>query len=111
MANLNGLGSIVSELKAERASLASQLKQLDSALTVLGKVNGRSSRTKTGHAMSAAGRRRISLAQKRRWARARAGNVVSIASKRSRRKLSAAGRKRIVAAVRARWAKFRAAKK
>jgi hypothetical protein len=103
--------SIVSELKAERTSLASQLKQVDTALMALRKLDGRSSRTKTGHAMSAAGRKRISLAQKKRWARVRAQNVVSITSKRAKRKLSAAGRRRIAAAVRARWAKFRAAKK
>jgi hypothetical protein len=58
--------------------------------------------------LSASARRRISLAQKARWAKVRAGNVVSIGSKRGKRTLSAAGRKRIAAAQRARWAKVRA---
>jgi hypothetical protein len=108
MANLNGLASIVSELKAERTSLASQLKQVDTALMALGKLDGRSSHT---HTMSPAGRKRISLAQKRRWAQVRAGKVVSITSKRGKRKLSAAGRRRIALAQKARWAKVRAGKK
>jgi len=111
MAHLNGLASIVSELKAERTNLASQLKQVDMALGVLGKLGVGSNHAKPTHSMSAAGRRRISLAQKRRWARVRAQNVVSIAPKQGKRKLSAAGRRRIALAQKARWAKFRAGKK
>jgi len=67
---------------------------------------GRQNRTLTSSA-----RRRISLAQKARWAKVRGRNVVSIASKRGKGTISAAGRKRIAAAQRARWAKVRAAKK
>jgi hypothetical protein len=37
--NLKGLVSIVSELQAERTSLAAQLKHIDTALSVLGKLN------------------------------------------------------------------------
>jgi hypothetical protein len=40
MGKLNGLVSIVSELRTERTRLASQLKHLDAALAVLGKVDG-----------------------------------------------------------------------
>ena len=43
MANLKGLASIVSELRMERTNLANQLKRVDAALSVLGKMNGRSS--------------------------------------------------------------------
>jgi nicotinamide mononucleotide (NMN) deamidase PncC len=111
MSNLAELGAVVSELRKERANQANELKHLDAALAVLGKLGGGSSSTKSGHAMSAAGRRRISLAQKARWARARAHNVVSIAPKRGKRTISAAGRRRIAAAQRARWAKVRAGKK
>src|ERR1019366_3090714 len=111
MSNLAGLAAVVSELRKERANQVNELKHLDAALAILGKLGGGSSSTKSGHAMSAAGRRRISLAQKARWAKVRAHNVVSIASKRGKRTISAAGRRKIAAAQRARWAKVRAAKK
>ena len=39
MANLTGLASIVSELRAERTNLANELKHVDAALSVLGKLN------------------------------------------------------------------------
>src|ERR1019366_2821022 len=69
MANLKGLASIVSELGVERTNLANQLKRVDAALSVLGKLGGGSSNANPSHTMSAAGRRRISLAQKARWAK------------------------------------------
>src|SRR5712692_349170 len=56
--------------------------------------------------MSAAGRRRIALAQKKRWAKykkAKAGEP-------RKHTMSVAGRKRIAAATRKRWAAFRAKK-
>jgi hypothetical protein len=58
------------------------------------------------HGMSAAGRRRIAAAQRRRWAERRA----SEGSPAKARKMSAAGRKRIAEAARKRWAAFRAQK-
>ena len=105
MANLNGLASIVRDLKATRTNLANELKHVDAALAVLGKMNGGSNHAKPRHRMSAAGRRKISLAQKARWAKAKGH------APKTKRTISAAGRKRIVAAQRARWAEFRAAKK
>jgi nucleoid-associated protein YgaU len=104
MANLMGLASFVSELRAERTNLVDRLRHVDAALSVLSKLGG-TSHTKPGHTMSAAARRKISLAQKARWAKAKGH-----ASK-PKRTISAAGRKRIAAAQRARWAKVRAAKK
>jgi hypothetical protein len=107
MANLKGLASIVSELKAERENLANQLRHVDAALTVLGKMNGGTSYTRPGRTLSASARRRISLAQKKRWATAKGP-----APKTKRTgTISAAGRKRIAAAQRARWAKLKAGKK
>jgi hypothetical protein len=110
MVNLAGLSSFVSELRVMRRILADEIRRVDAAITVLGKIGGGSNHTKPGRSISAAARRKISLAQKKRWARVKAGNVVSIAPKRGKRKLSAAGRRRIGAAQRARWAKFRAKK-
>ena len=101
MANLTGLASIVSELRVERTNLANHLKHIDAALSVLGKLGGGSSH----RTLSAAGRKRISLAQKARWARAKGR------ARKPKRTISAAGRKRIAAAQRARWAKVKAQQK
>jgi hypothetical protein len=60
--------------------------------------------------MSAAARRRIALAQKKRWAAYKAGPAVkSAAPKAKKRVISAAGRARIVAATKKRWAAYRKA--
>ena len=57
--------------------------------------------------MSAAARRKISLAAKARWAKVKGKKP---ASAKPKRKMSAAARARISAAAKARWAKVRAAK-
>ena len=61
--------------------------------------------------LSPAARRRIALAQKKRWAayKAKNGQPPSAAPKARKRKLSAAGRARIIAATKKRWAAFRKA--
>jgi hypothetical protein len=53
------------------------------------------------HGMSAAARRKISLAQKARWAKQRASGP----SGKPKRTISAASRKKMAAAQKARWAK------
>jgi hypothetical protein len=59
--------------------------------------------------MSAAGRKKISLAQKARWAKRGAGSqVVAMKPKRT---MSASARRKIAAAQRLRWAKFKASQK
>jgi hypothetical protein len=88
--------------KAERDRIDAAIKAL-TALTVTPRINRRVKRT-----MSAAGRRKISLAQKARWAK-RASR--SQGAERPKRTLSAAGRRKIAAAQRARWAKVKARKK
>jgi hypothetical protein len=60
--------------------------------------------------MSAAARRRIALAQKKRWADYKAGQgTKASAQKPKKRVISAAGRARIVAATKERWAAYRKA--
>jgi hypothetical protein len=100
MANLTGLTGFVSELRSMRTNLVIELRHVDAALSVLGKLGGGGN-----HTLSAAARRKISLAQKARWAKAKGR------APKPKRKMSAAGRKRIAAAQRARWAKLRAGKK
>src|SRR5262249_25905880 len=58
--------------------------------------------------MSAAGRKRIAEAQRKRWAAAKGASEPATRAKHKRR-LSAAGRAAIVAALKKRWAEKRAA--
>lgn len=112
MANLTGLASIVGELRTERANLVNQLRHVDAALSVLGKLNGGSSYTAPRSRVSAAARRKMSLAQKARWAkRAASSNGAAASVGKVRRVMSAAARRKIAAAQRARWARVKASKK
>ena len=65
------LASVVGQLKQERARAAKELQRLDAALAAL---NGAKYGKRTGtHTMSAAARARITAAQRKRWAKFRAG--------------------------------------
>jgi hypothetical protein len=66
-------------------------------------VNGSTPKKRT---MSASARKRIALAQKKRWATYKAEHGAPVKAKRV---LSAAGRARIIAATKKRWAAFRKA--
>lgn len=90
------LSGVVRQLKRERERAQREVQRIDAALAALGGLssNGPSSQ----HTMSAAGRKRISLAQKARWAKRKARPV---------RTISAAGRRRIAAAQRKRWAQVK----
>jgi len=105
MSNLKGLASFVSKLRSVRTNLVNELRHVDAALSLLGKLGGGSNHTKPKHFFSASTRKRMSLAQKVRWAKAKGR------APKPKHTISAAGRKRIEAAARARWKKFRAAKK
>jgi len=107
MASLKGLVSIVSELRVERTNLVNQLKYVNEALSVLGKLNGGSAYTELRRTPSAAARRKMSLAQKARRAKE---NGLTAAAK-PKRTMSASARRKVAAAQRARWAKWRAGKK
>jgi hypothetical protein len=64
--------------------------------------------------MSAAARRKISMAAKARWAKVKGAKakspVAPMASQKKKRTMSAAARQKISLAAKARWAKVRAAK-
>ena len=111
MANLKGLVSIVSQLREERTNLVSSLKHIDAALSVLARLNGGKSHAGLRGTMSASGRRRIAAAQRARWAKVKAQNVIPIAKnpKPAKRTMSASARRKIAAAQRARWAKVKRA--
>jgi len=72
MANLRGLESVVSQLRVERTSLLDQLRHVDAALSVLGKLNnGRSYTKPRRRRLSVAARRKIAAVQTARWAKVR----------------------------------------
>ena len=105
MANLSG---VVQQLKKAHTEAQGEVKRLGSALAALGVLTGRSPARKQ-RTLSAAARRKISLAQKARWAKRSTNTQTGTA--RPKRKMSAAGRRKIAAAQRARWAKVNARKK
>jgi hypothetical protein len=91
MANMSG---VVRQLRKERDRAHKEVQRIDAALAALGSVSSNGASR-----MSAAGRRRISLAQKARWAKRRTAQP--------KRTMSVAARKKIAAAQRARWAKVK----
>jgi len=111
MANI---AEIVQDLQRERDFL----NQAIAALTPLATKNGAGRALNrmggAGRTLSAAARRKIAAAQRKRWAKFHAG--ASAAAQNSgapkvKRVLSAAARRKIAAAQRARWAKFRQGQK
>ena len=92
---MGNLSSVVEELKKARERAHKEVQRIDAALAALGSSSNGSSRQ---HTLSAAARRKISAAQKLRWAKQKV---------RPKRTISAAGRRRIAAAQRARWAKVK----
>jgi hypothetical protein len=98
MKNVSG---VVQQLQRELERAKKEVEQFGAALVALGSSSSNGSR----RTMSAAARKKISLAQKARWAKQK-GQAA-----RPKRTMSAAGRKRIAAAQRARWAKVKGQKK
>jgi hypothetical protein len=109
MPNLKGLVSVVAQLRDERTNLVNSLRHVDAALSVLGRLNGGTNHSAPRRTISASGRRRIAAAQRARWAKLKAKNVVSNATKPAKRTMSASARRKIAAAQRARWAKVKRA--
>jgi outer membrane PBP1 activator LpoA protein len=97
MGNMSG---VVEQLKKELGRAQKEVQRFSAALVALGSSNSNGRRT-----LSAAARKKISLAQKARWAKAKGR------APKPKRRISAAGRKRIAAAQRARWAKMKAGQK
>ena len=96
---------ILGQLKAARDKAAFELGRLEAAVSALSGIGSNSiKRTGTRRKMSASARRKISLAQKARWAKYNSGR----AGVRPKRYVSAVSRRKMAAAQRARWAKVRA---
>jgi|SRR5450756_1929091 len=111
---MGNLDNALQQLREERKQAQLRAEKLYQAISVIESLNGSGASrkgTRPTRIVSAASRRKMARAQRARWARARAHNVIPIGRKRAKRTISAAGRKRIAAAQRARWAKLKAAKK
>src|SRR5262249_14386318 len=105
------LNAALENLTARRHQIDEQIAEVQRLLG--GGRNGASADsrpTAPKHRISAAGRRAIAAAQRRRWAeqRAEAGTATAKARK-PKRKLSPEGRQAIVDALKRRWAAKRAA--
>jgi hypothetical protein len=95
---------ILAQLKAARNKAASELGRLEAAVSALSGIGSNSIKpNRTRRKMSAAARRRISLAQKARWAKRNSTGRAAV----PKRHVSAASRRKMAAAQRRRWAKVK----
>jgi hypothetical protein len=115
MSNIN---SALDQLREERKQAQAQIEKLDRAISVIEDLAGRSNARVTqgrraGRTLSAAARKRISEAQRARWAQRKKqpGSVGPKVVASTRKPLSAGARRRIAAAQKARWARFRSQQK
>jgi hypothetical protein len=116
---MGNLGSALQQLHAERKKAQLQVETLDQAISVIESINGSGTFGQTNQptrTISAASRRKMALAQRARWARAKNGSLpVAVAKPTAsapvKRTMSAAARRKIAAFQRARWAKVKALQK
>jgi len=109
---LLGLESQKSKIDATIEEIRRQLGHRGPGRPPKAETNGAGEGAPKRRTMSAAARRRIALAQKRRWAafHKQTAEPAKGAPTKRRRTMSAAGRARIVAATKKRWAAYRKAK-
>ena len=106
---MSNLENALRELREKRSQAQIEIEKLDQIISGIESLNGTgaapSKSIQPKRIISAASRRKMALAQKARWAKAKGH------APKPKRTISAAGRKRIAAAQRARWAKVKAQKK
>jgi hypothetical protein len=105
---------MVKELRRERDRLDQAIAVLASLAGATNTSSSRSGASGLRRTLSAAARRKVSLAQKARWAKLRAENSAKgqpITVNPGKRTMSAAARRKIAATQRARWAKLRTQQK
>jgi hypothetical protein len=118
---MSNLDSALRELREKRSHAQLEIEKLDQIIAGIESLNGAGAAvptkgTKVKHTLSASARRRISLAQKARWARVRGGSKPTLVAKttgtvKPKRTMSASARRKIAAAQKARWAAVRAGQK
>ena len=108
---MSQIAVVVQQLKREHDRLTRQIQGISAALSAFGATYGKPKARRSK--MSAAGRARISAAQRLRWLKLKKNSaqpkVVSSVPKK-KGTMSASGRRRIAAAQKLRWAKVRSAK-
>jgi hypothetical protein len=103
------LGTIITELKSERDKMARAIAALIEGAGASGRGATRKVRRKRLGGITSAGRRRLSLAMKKRWAERRAKNrSAKAAAPKKRGRLTPAGRKKLSDAMKKRWAEKKA---
>src|ERR1039457_5347462 len=116
---MSNLDNALRELREKRSHAQVEIEKLDQIISGIESLNGTgAASSKTAQPkrfISLASRRKMARAQKARWASIRKNSQPMLAAKTgsapAKRKISAAGRKRIAAAQKARWAKLRAQEK
>src|SRR5208337_4730578 len=103
------LDKIISELKREGEKIGQAIAALLEGAGVSGKGPARRAARKRKGSITPEGRRRLSLAMKRRWAERRAKSLSrKTAVPKRRGRLTPAGRKRLSQAMKKRWAERKA---
>ena len=116
---MGNLTSALQQLRAERKHAQARVESIDQAISVIESLNGAGTvrhANQPPRIISAASRRKMALAQRARWARAKNGSqpvalAKPTASAPVKRTMSAAARRKIAAFQRARWAKVKALQK
>jgi hypothetical protein len=117
---MSNLESALKELREKRSKARIEIETLDQIISGIESLNGTAVLHKPSQPIriiSAASRRKMALAQRKRWASVRKQSqpALEVAKATSatpaKRTMSASSRRKIAAALRARWAKIRAAKK
>jgi hypothetical protein len=105
------IGAAIAGFEAQKQHIEAQLGELRAMLSQAsdGSVPIPQSTDRKKRRMSAADRKAIAEAQRKRWAGMKRESSSPTAPKKSKRKLSAAGRAAIVAALKKRWAAKKAA--
>jgi len=117
---MSNLRNALEELREKRSRAQAEIEKLNQIISGIESLNGAgilSKLTEVSRTVSAASRRKMALAQKARWAKARKESQPAAAGAKTaspapaRRTLSVSARRKIAAAQRARWAKLRASQK
>lgn len=90
--------------EAQKQRIDAQIAELRAMLSPGASVSAPKPAVRKKRGMSAAGRKAIAEAQRKRWAAAKDEPAAPKAPKKQKRKLSAAGKANIVAALKKRWA-------
>jgi len=95
--------------EAQKQRIDVQIAELRAMLAPNGKAPAAQPKARKRRGMSAAGRKAIADAQRKRWAAVKGESASPKAAKKPKRRLSAAGKANIVAALKKRWAEKKAA--